>query len=157
MRLAIYTTTVLYGGSYRTLHRQNAQLPEESSQNQKEITKESKMRTTYYPEQSWLFQGYSVSLKFCVCSCSTGSSSNWKFFKSFKVLSCLYYVIVVTWARVTCLKYMHKHNGTARVRVHIFQANHKCPCYNNIFHLGDSPTSVENCRNALRVYLYGTM
>ena len=28
----------------------------------------------------------------------------------------------------------------------------------NIFHLGDSPASVHgNCRNALRVYLYGTM
>ena len=38
------------------------------------------------------------------------------------------YVVVVTWARVICLKYTHEHEDAARVQVHIFQANHKCPC-----------------------------
>ena len=28
--------------------------------------------------------------------------------------------LVVTWALVICLKYMHEHEGAARVRVHIF-------------------------------------
>ena len=42
---------------------------------------------------------------------------------SFKCMYCtlkvssLLYVVVVTWARVICLKYTHEHEGAARVRV----------------------------------------
>ena len=38
--------------------------------------------------------------------------------------------------------------------VHIFQENRKFHVTTNILHLGDSPASVGNCRNASRVYLY---
>ena len=39
-------------------------------------------------------------------------------------------ILVVTWALVNCLKYMHLHSGYALVLMHIFQANHSYPCYN---------------------------
>ena len=40
---------------------------------------------------------------------------------------CFICVVVVTWERVICLKYMYEHEGAAQVQVRIFQANHSCP------------------------------
>ena len=37
------------------------------------------------------------------------------------------YVVIVTWARVICLKYTHLHSDCALVLVRIFPANHLCP------------------------------
>ena len=39
-------------------------------------------------------------------------------------------ILVVTWALVICLKYMHSHSGCTLMLVRIFQTNHSCPCYN---------------------------
>ena len=96
-----------------------------------------------YPQSKRSACSCRYNLSTTPCRCSTVLSTNeihmvsYKYtreaFLQFPTLageSPKWNILVVTWALVIYLKYMHKHEGAARVRVCIFQANHLCPCYN---------------------------